>query len=106
MWQYKVIKDKRQLEAYLPVFELFKDHYSRDIFRINSTIKDMISLFKTLGIRREVNTQVETEVKQIPDFPVNPVIRETLLFVPDFVAEIWCLLATGWSDIGYILCKL
>jgi len=80
MWQYKVIKDKRQLEAYLPVFELFKDHYSRDIFRINS----MISLFKSLGIRREENTQVE-----IPDLPVNPVIRETLQFVPDFVAEIW-----------------
>ena len=85
MWQYKVIKDKRQLEAYLPVFELFKDHYSRDIFRINS----MISLFKSLGIRREENTQVETEVKQIPDLPVNPVIRETLQFVPDFVVEIW-----------------
>ena len=85
MWQYKVIKDKRQLEAYLPVFELFKDHYSRDIFRINS----MISLFKSLGIRREENTQVETEVKQIPYFPVNPVIRETLQFVPDFVVEIW-----------------
>ena len=80
MWQYKVIKDKRQLEAYLPVFELFKDHYSRDIFRINS----MISLIKSLGIRREENTQVE-----IPDLPVNPVIRETLQFVPDFVAEIW-----------------
>ena len=85
VWQYKVIKDKRQLEAYLPVFELFKDHYSRDIFRINS----MISLFKSLGIRREENTQVETEVKQIPDLPVNPVIRETLQFVPDFVVEIW-----------------
>ena len=85
MWQYKVIKDKRQLEAYPPVFELFKDHYSRDIFRINS----MISLFKSLGIRREENTQVETEVKQIPDLPLNPVIRETLQFVPDFVVEIW-----------------
>jgi len=49
----------------------------------------MISLFKTLGIRREVNTQVEAEVKLIPDLPADPVIRETLQSVPDIVAEIW-----------------